>query len=99
MDKNRMQIYEVFYKEFFTWKADNIGNWLVTGIMEFAMGIFMCIPYQEIRKADLIPFVWFFALCGGMFYLMPYLKSSDGGKLCRIYEKIKYLPISLQEID
>lgn len=91
---------EEFYKDYFSWSALNIGQWMVTGIMEFALGIFLWLPYQEMVRDDMemLGFVAFFGILGAMCYLLPYIQLQEGGKVCKLYDKLKYLPISLQEI-
>ena len=36
-----------FYKEFLSWKAENIGVWIGTGFIEVLFAVMMMIPYQE----------------------------------------------------
>ena len=96
-NKKQQQILDAFYKEFFTWSAENIGNYLVAGIFIFAHGIFMMIPYQEIKDSNL-NFSQFFIYMGYMYYLMPYIRFTENKKMQTVYAKIKYMPISLSQL-
>ena len=91
---------EAFYKDFFTWSAGNVGQWLVAGIFEFMAGVLLCIPVQEFAGNDgmLLFLVPFWSIMGAFMYLMPYLQYSEGGKMCRIFSKLQYLPISLRDV-
>ena len=96
-DKKQQQILDAFFKEFFTWSAENIGNWIVAGIFIFAHGIFMMIPYQEMKDFG-ASFSQLFVYMGYMYYLMPYIRFTENKKIQTIYAKIKYMPISLSQL-
>ena len=95
-DKKQQQILDAFYKEFFTWRAENIGYWIMAGILIFIHGIFMMIPYQSLDLSD-AQFFQYFVYMAYMWYLMPYNQFTENRKAQSIYQKIKYLPISLTQ--
>lgn len=95
--KKQEQLLQVFYKEFFSWKCDNMGLWFVAGLMEFFQCIFMWIPYQGMGDFNIV--LWLcFGLMGTTYYRMPYLQFQENGKRSSVYEKLKYLPVTLQGI-
>lgn len=88
-----------FYKNFLSWKAENVGMWIGAGLMETFFAISMMIPYQEIRlDKGVLAFPLMFGLLGPMLYLVPYRKFMEQQQWCNIYEKLKYLPIDKKEI-
>lgn len=88
-----------FYKEFLSWKAENIGVWIGAGFIEVLFAVMMMIPYQEmLHDPGLFVFPVLFGWLGPMLYLKPYQTFAEGQQQCSIYEKIKYLPIDLKEI-
>lgn len=96
-NKKQQQLFDTFFKEFFTWSAENIGNWIVCGILVFVHGIFMVIPYQSYQNFDEKGH-YIFIVLGYMWYLMPYIRFTESRKIQNIYEKIKYMPISLPQL-
>lgn len=97
MDKKQQEVLESFFKELFTWDMANVGFWFLTGFAEFALGLLMLLVAEEPDKM-------FWALSLGMsisganWYLMAYLQIHDDGKQCIVYDRLKYLPVSLQQI-
>lgn len=97
----QQQILEMFFKEFLSWKADNIGVWIAAVMLEILQGICFCIPYQMVGKSDmelLIGIELFCGVFGTMTYLMPYVRFTEKKGQVNIYKKLKYLPVSLKEI-
>lgn len=83
-----------FYKDFFTWKADNIGIWIASGLLEVIYVGLMFIPFEEImNEASVLAVLSFLGILGPYLYLLPYLVFTEERKQHRIYEKIKYLPV------
>jgi len=98
MNKEQEKIF-AFYKEFWSWKAENVGMWIGAGILEVLFGIFMMIPYAEM-KSDMgfivLPMMMGFG--GAAMYIAPYMTFREGTDTVSIYEKIKYLPIDYREV-
>ena len=83
-----------FYKDFFTWKADNVGTWVACGIVECIYVLMMLVPFEEMMtEKGMLGFVLLVGVFGPYTYLIPYTSFSEEGKRCRIYEKLKYLPV------
>jgi len=98
MNKEQEKIF-VFYKEFWSWKAENIGMWIGAGILEVLFGIFMMIPYSEMQSDMgfvVLPMIMGFG--GAAMYIAPYISFREGTETVSIYEKIKYLPIDYREV-
>lgn len=98
MNREQEKIF-AFYKEFWSWKADNIGMWIGAGILEVLFGIFMMIPYAEMQSdmgMVVLPMLMGFAGCA--MYIAPYISFREGTETVSIYEKIKYLPIDYREV-
>ena len=98
ISKNREQMLNNFFKEFFTWKADNIGIWILAGLLEFVCAILMFIPFQNAREEGVMGFAALLAILGTANYINPYIFYLNEGKRNRIYKVINYLPVSLKEL-
>ena len=96
IDKKQQEVLDQFFREYFTWDMANVGFWIVTGFMEFILGIFMFFPAEEL--GELKGFAFAMSIWGAGWYIMAYLKIRDNGKPCRVYEKLKYLPVTLRQI-
>lgn len=98
--KKEQQILQGFFKEFFTWSAENIGQWIVAGIMMVLLGICMLMPFQEFQNDErtMLVVASYAGIIGGWSYLNPYLHFSEDKKRRRIYEKLQYLPVSLKAL-
>lgn len=97
MDKRQQETLEGFFKELFTWDMANVGFWLVTGIMELILGALLLIPAEELDSM-LKGCLFMVSIFGANWYLMAYLQIHDDGKQCKVYDKLKYLPVSLQQL-
>ncbi|MBQ8823520.1 MAG: hypothetical protein IJZ82_12830 [Lachnospiraceae bacterium] len=98
-EKKQQQILDAFFKEFFTWSADNVGYWIVAGIFIFIHGIFLAFPYQMMGIEDSdITLVQVFAYMGYFMYITPYLHFTEKGRVIKLKEKLKYLPISQKQL-
>lgn len=104
-DKKQQRMLDAFFKEFFTWNVQHVGMWLLTGIMILSFVCFMMVPYQEIvapseEHVNIEAWLILMGIAGLNYYLMPYSRYNDGtkGRFIYIYEKIKYLPVSLKEL-
>ena len=99
MNSEQMKVRK-FYKEFLTWSADNIGMWIVAGVMEVFYFAMMAIPYVEmIEEGALALFPLVLGFAGPYFYLNPYLVFREDTKSYSIYERIKFLPVDFREIQ
>ena len=93
-----------FYKEFLSWKAENIGMWIGAGFVEFLFLLFIAIPAQELfgdSHAERL-FLIYDVILGWLapfLYIMPYVTFKEDKKDCSIAAKLKYLPVSLREIQ
>lgn len=97
IDKRKELVLEKFFKDFLSWKVDNLSYWILAGIFETICVIFMCIPYQKMSVEDLwVPIM--VGVAGTMFYISPYIYYRNEGKEERIYDIICYLPVSLREL-
>lgn len=98
IDKSREEVLNSFFKDFFSWKADNIGYWILAAMVELEAVCVMCIPFQNINKKN----IWWISLilivCGVIEYINPYIYYKDDRKNRCIYDTIKYLPVSLEEL-
>ena len=98
MNKEQEKIF-AFYKEFWSWKAENIGMWIGAGILEVLFAIFMMIPYAEMQSdMGMIVLPMLMGLGGGAMYIAPYITFREGTDTVSIYGKIKYLPIDYREV-
>lgn len=98
MNAEQMKVRK-FFKEFWSWKAENVGMWLGSGIIEVLFGIMMMIPYPEIQAdMGLVALPLMFGFFGPMLYMVPYITFREGQNTVSIYEKLKYLPIDYKEI-
>lgn len=97
-DKGKRQaekdIVRKFYKDFFTWKADKVGMWVAAGLAEFVYVCLLIIPFEEMKgEKTVIAIMLLLGVVASYMYLVPYLTFTEEGKRCRIYQKIKYLPV------
>ncbi len=105
--ESQQQIIQDFFKEYFTYDITNIGYWLVTGIFTFCHVIFLAIPYEDFSKdnfnknfinGELAPIMVFITTFAVFCYLMPYISCTEKGRAGRIYDKLKYLPVSVKAL-
>lgn len=59
---------------------------------------FMLIPVREIWEESLLFIGVMLPMAGTSFYLRPYMMIAESGKQVSIYQKLKWSPISKQEI-
>lgn len=98
MNKEQEKIF-AFYKEFWSWNAENIGMWIGAGILEVLFAIFMMIPYAEMQSdMGMVVLPMLMGFGGGAMYIAPYITFREGTDTVSIYEKIKYLPIDYREV-
>ena len=98
IDKDREEVLAGFFKNFFSWKADNIGYWIVAAMAELYAIVVMCIPFQNLIKENIWRVTFILTVGGAIEYICPYIFYRDGRKNRRIYDTIKYLPVSLEEL-
>lgn len=98
--KGQQIIIDSFYADHFTWYADTYGQKLVAYIMNVAIGIFMLIPYQEMNAEGMwmLGLFGFMGYMGAMYYSLSYIQFREEGKMTHVYDKLKYLPVSLNQI-
>ena len=98
--KKEQQKVRAFYKEFLSWKAESIGQWIGAGFLEVLFGIMMMVPYQEMKEDNgFVVMPMLFGFLGAMLYIAPYLTFREEGNSVSIYEKIKYLPVDYRQIQ
>lgn len=93
-----------FYKEFLSWKSENIGMWIAAGFIEMCFIIFTMIPFQEVLGTSQIErtIIIMEVVLGWMapfVYIMPYVTFKEEQKDCSITAKLKYLPVDIEEIQ
>ena len=72
--KKEQQKVRAFYKEFLSWKAESIGQWIGAGFLEVLFGIMMMVPYQEMKEDNgFVVMPMLFGFLGTMLYIAPYL--------------------------
>lgn len=99
MNSEQMKVRK-FYKEFFSWSADNLGPWIAAGFMEVFYFAMMAIPYEEIlEEGAFVLFPLMLGFFGAYFYLNPYIVFREDTKTYSIYERIKFLPVDFREIQ
>ncbi len=96
-DKKQQQLLDAFFNEFFTWSADNVGYWIVAAIFLFFHGLFLSFPYQGMDDSELLLFQGF-AYLGYFMYITPYLHFTEKGRVTKLKEKLKYMPISRKQL-
>lgn len=74
----------------------NMGGrvWFVVILMEIFAGALFCIPYQEAVAKEMSVIPSLFAIQGPLYYIDGYVRFTEKRKVCYVYDKIKYLPIS-----
>ena len=98
--KKEQQKVRAFYKEFLSWKAESIGQWIGAGFLEVLFGIMMMVPYQEMKEDNgFVVMPMLFGFLGAMLYIAPYLTFREEENQVSIYEKIKYLPVDYRQIQ
>lgn len=99
MHKQQTNLQE-FFTDFFSYDVKDIGVYIVTGIMEFILGIFLWIPYQTLQSDfhEIWHILLLISICGAFTYLLPYIQFMENKHTVSIYEKLKYLPVSLKEL-
>ena len=98
--KKEQQKVRAFYKEFLSWKAESIGQWIGAGFLEVLFGIMMMVPYQEMKEDNgFVVMPMLFGFLGAMLYIAPYLTCREEENQVSIYEKIKYLPVDYRQIQ
>ena len=103
-EKNDQQMIRKFYKEFLSWKAENIGLWIAAGFLEMLFLIFMAIPLRDYStgegiEAATILLAVLFGWLAPLFYIMPYIAFKEGADQSSISAKLKYLPVDIREIQ
>ena len=105
--EGQQQLIQDFFKEYFTYDITNVGTWLAAGIFTFCHVIFLAVPYGDFAKDDfnknyingeLAPIMVFIVTFAVFFYLLPYISCTEKGRAGRIYDKLKYLPVSVQAL-
>lgn len=107
MDKRisrEQQLVRKFYKEFLSWKAENVGIWIGAGFVELFLLLFVAVPFQEILGDGELERLMLIlgAVFGWMapfLYIMPYITFKEEQKDCSISAKLQYLPVNIREIQ
>ena len=98
IDQKQQKVIAEFFKDFHSWSASNIGMWIGAGFFIMFQLIFMWIPYQDMAEDNLSGLMLIFSVWGAFLYILPYVSYNVMGKQYRIYDKIKYFPVSLQQL-
>lgn len=98
------QMIRKFYKEFLSWKSENIGTWIGAGFVEMLFLISTMAPFQEVlgtsqTERNMIIMVAIFGWLAPLLYIMPYVTFKEEQKDCSITAKLKYLPVDIREIQ
>lgn len=95
---------EVLLDEFFknreTWSPNSYGYKIISVIL-LSLSIFILIMPYQIWEGDYISviFLFYLELIGLETYLKPYCNFwEDNGKIVRVYDILKYLPISHRQL-
>ena len=93
-----------FYKEFLSWKSENIGMWIGAGFVEMFLLLSAMVPFQEVLGTSEIErtMIIMVAVVGWLapfLYIMPYVTFKEEQKDCSITAKLKYLPVDIKEIQ
>lgn len=98
-NKRQQETLKEFYKGLFASIEESGGQLVVAGIFEIIFGIIMCIPYQEILvNKGLFMMVVFFGMIGVLYYNFPYRMYWEERKQVSVYEILRFLPVSKQQI-
>lgn len=99
-NKEKQKMLEGFYKEFFSYGYGGIGMWIAAGVGIAFAGMFCFMPYYKMLEGDIKSqaVVIMFAMGGFAYYVSPYISFVENTKQKRIYNKLKYLPISKKDI-
>lgn len=89
---------EEFFHEFLSWRAESVGTWIGCGFLELLFIISMIVPLQEYSDYTMVLSAVFMGVMGVLVYLRPYISFMENGKSQRIYQKIKYFPVALEEL-
>ncbi len=97
--KKQQKVIAAFFKEFFTWSAANIGMWILSGIMVVNQAVFFTVQYQEVGselKEDrfIVIMIAFMSASAAMSYIQPYMNYNENRVATKIFDKIRYLPVS-----
>jgi len=101
---NQQQIIRSFYKEFLSYRAESIGNWIGAGFCQVFFWLCIAIPVQEVLaegEADRIMIILGMALgwLPSFLYLCPYIAYKEKGQDCSICAKLMYLPVDIREVQ
>ena len=98
--KKEQQKVRAFYKEFLSWKAESIGQWIRAVFLVLSFGITIIVPFHFFFEDSVfVPMPMLFGFLGAMLYIAPYLTFREEGNSVSIYEKIKYLPVDYRQIQ
>ena len=101
---NEQKIVRAFFKECLSWRAESVGTWIGAGFVEMLFLLFVATPAQEIfGQSDVDRLFLIYGVILGwlapFLYIMPYVTFKEDKKDCSITAKLKYLPVSLREIQ
>ncbi len=94
---HRISIAE-FYHEFLSWRAESIGTWIGSGVVELMYIIAMLAIAGGGWDKALCAVGVFTGTMGAYIYIQPYLKFIEKRASKKIYEKIRYLPVEWKEV-
>ncbi len=96
----KQQVLKDFFKELLEGSMMKIGQWVGSGLSVFFQVIFLWMPYQTL-DGDFKILWWcclYFAGCGCICYMSPYMNYKEGNRLVRIVDKLKFVPISSRDL-
>lgn len=99
MEDKRQKIIADFYKEFLSYRPESLGANIGVGVtLNIFYGIYMWMPlcYHTDIRIDLVCFILGFL--GPCFYTAMYRNYRELGKSYSIMERLRYLPVSKDEI-
>lgn len=101
--KKQEKVLAVFFKDFFTWSLTSIGMWILTGIMVLGQVVFFMVPYQEVGpelrvERSFAVILVCMSASAAMSYIQPYMCYNENRVVTKLFDKIKYLPISREAL-
>lgn len=94
----KMTEINAFYEEFFTGdiKYNKLMSNILAVIYEGLFIICMIMPYQEFRS-NLLMIPIMAQLAGAVCYIQPYYSYMENKKRVKLFEKLKYTPMKVEE--
>lgn len=101
-DLKQQELIGKFYKEETTWCPEHVGYQLVSAIC-IGISLLLCVmPYQvwEFPDDNSVCFTWVMLyLLGVVYYMQKYTDYTEGRKTRSLYDVLKYLPVSAEQMQ